>query len=213
MRLKTRSGVTLIELLLFIAVTALVVWVSIPLMVSTGTSQVRQEALSLLERTGSQVLQTVGQSVRGAERLWDVPAGQANTVLALQMRTAAEDPTIFGLSGTTLLYARGVDKRKLTPPGVTVTDFVVRNTSGVGSRTGVYLRFTLRYNLPLLNSGSYVRTYDTSYTFFPDDVLAQKTCSCAAPNCTAQNVYRWNTCSTVTPSVCVPVDDELTCAP
>lgn len=210
---RMRPGVTLVELLLFIAITSLVIWVSIPLMVTTGTSQVKQEALSTLERTGSQVLQTIGQTVRGAERLYDIPAGQSNTVLALGMRESYADPTIVGMSGSSLLYIQGQNVRRLTPPEVNVDEFVVRNTSGAGSRTGVYLRFTLRYQFPLIESGAYVRTYDTSFTFFPDDVLTGKTCSCAAPNCTASNTYQWYSCDVDVPTSCAQSIENLTCEP
>lgn len=198
-----QAGFTIIELLLFIAISGLMAGTVIPMLMSSTESRQRQDALALAEQNGQQMLQTITTEVRNAERILYPATGSSSIVLSLQTSSGTTTPTIFGISDGALVMIQGRNKRILSSPLVAVTSFGVDNTSVSADRQSIAVTFTvervIRFRQPLVYSAN----FDGIINLFPDDELATNDCTCITPYCdsSGSGTYIWETCIDNT---CIP---------
>src|SRR5207248_1996679 len=95
---RLRSGTTLIELLIFIAILAIAGSAILPLLFASTEDRILQQTVSIVEQNGSQILQTIGYRIHHAERVLDPLLRGSGSVLALQTGSGSENPTIIGIS-------------------------------------------------------------------------------------------------------------------
>jgi len=210
-RLRYRKGVTLLELVLFIAILGMVMVFLIPFMVFSGENQRKQQALASIQEAGASVLQGVGRRLRDAERIQYPPLQETGSVLALQTAFTETDPTVIAVSGSSLIAIERTSIFALTPPDVIVRNFVITNTSVSATRQSLHLQFEMEREYPLVQSGSFVRNFESTFTLFPSDVTVGNSCGCVQNDfrCNPQNVFRWGVCS----GTCNANQRALVCAP
>lgn len=206
---SVRSGTSLVELMMFVAFFSVASSAVLVLLFGTGEQRKRQEGISVVDQTGIQLLQTVTRRIRAAERVLDPPAGSSGAVLALQMASLADDPTIITSQSGVLIAAEYDEVFALTSSGqITISDFYVINTSPDASKPSVHISFTASKILGIPSQPSYSRTFEALVTLFPDDEQQGNNCNCPVPSCVA-GVYQWQYCNVDT---CEDGPDTILCA-
>ncbi len=189
-----RRGVTLIELLIFIVIFGFVAGLVVPFMVFTGENMVKQQGQFVVQRNGDYVLQVIGQQLKDGERVLDPPAGSTGSVVALQRSQDLLNPTLIGVRDGQVVIINHDSERIISTPDVVVSDMVVRNTSASADRQSASLSFKISQRVSLVQTESYVRTFETTFTLFPTDEPQGGLCGCTAPACSVDGVYTWHPC-------------------
>lgn len=189
-----RKGMTLVELLIFLAILGVLASTLLPLLFSTTEDRLLQQTASIVEQNGQQILQTMGYHVRHAEKILDPSSGSTGTVLAVQTGSGTTDPTIFGVSTGVLLLVRSTIKEAVSSTQVAVEDFQVYNASVSGARHSVRVRFTLTRTIRLQAPRTYRRRYEAVFALQPDDIMNGNPCACATPGCALGGMYAWQVC-------------------
>jgi type II secretory pathway pseudopilin PulG len=177
-----RKGVTLVELLIFIAVIAVVGASLIPLLFSSTESRLLQESISLVETNGSQIMQVLGKKIRESDHVISPAPGQTGKILALQLPTEAGTPTVFGILTGALLMIQHTTSQTISASEVSLESFTVRNT-GNGTSTGVYVTFTVSRTIRLRAPRMYRQTFQTFISLYPKNIVRDCPCELTAPVC------------------------------
>ncbi len=201
-----RQGTTLVELLLFLAFFALSSGVILAFFFSTTEQRIRQQTVMTVDQSGIQLLQTLSQRIRNAERVLYPALGASGTVLALQMPIEEDSPSIFALSGGTIVLVSHDSPLILGAERVVISNFVARNTSATSERQSVLISFTLSRSIPLTTPLVYRRPFEMLVTLFPDDATNSH-CSCTAPACMSGQ-FEWQICDA---DVCSNATTPLEC--
>lgn len=198
----------MVELLIFLAILAIVIAVALPIFFSATENRILQQTVAIVEQNGTQILQNAALHIRNAERITSPARGQTGSVLVLQTSSGATDPTIIGISSGTLVLIERAAKQIVSSPQVAIQKFTVRNTSVSDSRPSVQISFTLSRTIRLQQPHSYIRAFETSVSLLPDDVPTGNSCSCLPPSCAANDQYTWRVCEEGT---CYAASTTLDC--
>lgn len=194
MKLSThRRGVTLVELLLFLAIAAIMGVAMMPLMFSSTENRVLQESIAHVENNGSQLMQVIGAAVRDAEKILDPLPRETGPVLALQMSSGSLTPTIFGTLTGSVLRVQKITHEIISANEVAVENFRVRNVSN-GYSTGVTISFKLSRTLRLEAPRIYSQQFQSTFNMFTKNTLRGDSCGLALPGCTGGDHYSWQVC-------------------
>lgn len=193
MRPSSRPGLSLVELLLFVGLLALISGAVIGFFFLTNEGRVRQQVVNDVEQNVIQLHQFLAYEVRHAETIIDPPRGKSGSVLTLQSPSAESNPTIIAVQSGFVLLIRGDAEYVLSPPEIVVSNFRVFNTSPSNARQSLGFTFTVSRDIPLPNAPDYMRRHDGAVTVFPDDAWTGRTCNCGAPRCD-HNRYEWEYC-------------------
>lgn len=205
---RHRSGTTLVELLLYIAILAVVSVMILPLLFAATEARLLQQTESLVEQNGTQVLQVIARRVQAAERVLDPIRGGTGTVLALQMGSGSLNPTIIGVSSGALVVISHTQKQVITSSQVAIEQFTVRNTSASTTRPSVSISFTMSRAIRLQTPRVYRRTFQLSLLLPPMDRPIGNSCGCALPGCNGANQYSWQVCD----NTCLTSSTTLLCS-
>jgi type II secretory pathway pseudopilin PulG len=208
MSLRTRSGTTLVELLLFMAILSLVIGMILPILFSATENRLLQQTISTVEQNGGQALQNITLRVRQAERILVPAMGQTGAVLALQTGSGSTNPTIIGIHSGSLVVIRRATKQIITSSQVAITNFVVRNTSTSSTRQSLEISFKVSRTIRLQQPHSYGRVFEGGFNLLPDDVVTGSSCGCPVPSCQAAGTYRWDVCEA---GICLSASTPLQC--
>lgn len=189
-----RKGTTLIELLIFIAILAIVSVAVLPLLFAATEDRLLQQTISLVEQNGAQLLQTIGNEARHAERVISPALGATGSILTLQTSSGSTSPTIVGFATGALVLVRRTAKQTLSSTQVAIGDFSVRNTSTSVSRQSVMVSFTVSRTIRLQAPRTFSRTFEALFTLYPDDRPHAEACTCAVPGCAGNGTYVWQVC-------------------
>jgi len=206
--LRQRDGTTLVELLLFMTIVALVGASILPIFYASTDNRLLQQTIAIVEQNGTQLLQNVSYRIRNAERVLDPPLGETGSVLALQTGSGAIDPVLIGINSGSLVILRHTTKQYLSASQVALQDFVVRNTSTSTTRNSVMISFRVSRTIRLRAPRTYSKTYTALFTLPPVDSPADSGCSCTPPTCSGTNRYAWDICQEGT---CYSAETDLDC--
>lgn len=205
--LRQRPGTTLVELLIFLAIMAAIVSVTLPMLFTAAENRLLQQTVSVVEHNGTQAIQNIGLKVRNAEKIVYPAAGQTGKYLVLQTGSGSSNPTIIGsLSGAVVIIQRAT-KETITTEQVGVDEFRVRNTSASAASQSVSVSFRVSRTIRLQSPRSYVQRFDGTFGVLPDDAQVGA-CNCPSTSCTASSVT-WYVCDT---GVCEEASTQLDCS-
>jgi len=148
----------------------------LPMLFNATESRQRQDAIALVEQNGAQVMQTIVRSIRQAERVLYPVDGKDGYILALQMDTADDNPTIIAKDRGSIVLARGNTRRNLNSDLVGVTHFSVTNTAISDTRQSVAISLGMRRIIRVLQPVAYEATFNTVVVLHPDDDIQGDTC-------------------------------------
>ncbi len=206
--LRSRPATTLLELMIFMAILGMVISITIPLLFSATENRLLQTTISIVEQNGAQILGNVSARIRSGEKIIRPAAGSTGSVLVLQTASGATDPIIIGMNSGSLVIIEHLMREDISTEQVAITDFVVRNTSTSATRQSVSISFTVSRTIRLQMPRSYVRSFETTVSLLPSDVVVGNPCGCVAPACNPNNEYMWEVCEV---DECILVETALEC--
>ena len=168
--LKQNSGYTLLELLLYISVSA-VMLLAISLTLSTFLeAKIKNQTVSEIDGEGTQVMQLMTQTIRNATAINSPALGTNDNALSLTVTDPAKSPTLLNLLGTEIEMTEGAN------PSISLTNtlqsiasnLTFENLSRVGTTGTIAISFTLSHINP---SGR--NEYNYSRTFYGSATLRQ----------------------------------------
>ncbi len=206
-----RPGVTLVELLLYVALLAFVGIAVIELLFLGIDGQVRQQTVASLEQDRLQITQLLGYDIRHAERILSPARGASGAVLVLQTADADASPMVIGVASGSLFLTHKTDESVLNNAQVVVSDMRVWNTSPSDDRPSLRILLRLEETSPLPTLPTKAQTVDLAFTLLPDDDTQSDTCGgvvCASPRCDGHGHIAWDVCDD---GNCDAASGSLTC--
>jgi hypothetical protein len=206
---RLRSGTTLVELLLFLAILAIVGFSILPLVYTSVEARLFQQTVSSVEQNGIQLLQDIGSLTRNAERIVDPPVGESGSVIWLQSGSGAVNPTIIGTETGSFIIMQGNVRRVLSSSDVSILDFHIRNTSGTSSGQSLLVTFSVSRTVRLQAPRVYTQDFRGLFTLYPRGILQGG--ACMQPNmvpCGPPGTYSWQFASS---SSCLNASMYLDC--
>lgn len=146
-RLGSRSGFTILELLIFSAIFTLASVAFIGILASVSRVQVRQGSAAEVTTQSQFLLQTIQRLVEQSSVV-EMAANAPTSTLKLRMASSSADPTYVYLSSSTV-YLKATDSgvpEQLTSGRLSVTDLTFTKRANAGGHDSVSVSFTLAYN-------------------------------------------------------------------
>lgn len=159
--MKSR-GFTLVELLLYVTIVAIMIISISGLLSLLMQSRVKNQTVAEVEGQGVQIMQIATQTIRNATAINSPTIGTNGSSLSLNVTTPANSPTVFDLSGGTLRITEGANPATpLTNSQIVVSSLSFQNLSLAGTHGTVRIQFTLSY----INASGR-NEYDFNKTFY-----------------------------------------------
>ncbi|WP_412733002.1 hypothetical protein [Minisyncoccus archaeiphilus] len=156
------KGLTMIEIIFYLAISAIVFLASFSALNIINQSKVRYQVISEVEYQGGFVMESILRSIRHSEQVISPVVGGQSSALSLDMLEALDDPTLYGLTGTSLTVKEGSASTViLTNPRVIISNLVFNNYSALPEHDSIRVSFTITY---YNESGK--QEYDYSKTFY-----------------------------------------------
>jgi hypothetical protein len=125
-KIKNKSGgYTLMELVLYISLSAMMLFVISTMMFNFFEARIKNQTISEVAGEGVQVIQVINEAISDATSVNSPTVGSNNTVLSLNVSDPLKSPTVFSLSGGEVIMTEG-----LNPP-VTLTNNLQTNVSNI----------------------------------------------------------------------------------
>jgi Tfp pilus assembly protein PilW len=141
---KPLSGFTLVELLLYIAISSAMITVIITFLFTLMQTRIKNQTMAEVEQQGAQIVQLITQLTRNAEGITDPTEGSAGETLTLDVINPDNDPTIFSVDEGVLQLKEGDnDPIAITSPMVYVSDLEFSNFSKPNTPGTIKVSFTL----------------------------------------------------------------------
>lgn len=168
-RKNNQKGFTLIEILLYIGLAALLLASISAFFSLIIRSRVKSQTVSEVEQQGTQIMQIITQTIRSAENINSPSAGSSSSSLSLDAAGSGADPTIFDTdSGTARIKEGSGSVVSLNNSRIQISNLDFSNLSHSGTPGSIKVRFTLTHQNP---GGR--NEYDYSKTFYGTASLRQ----------------------------------------
>lgn len=205
---RSRPGTTLIELLLFLAIMAIVASLTLPMLYTAAENRMLQQTVSIVEQNGAQTIQNIGLKVRNAEKILHPAAGQTANYLVLQTGSGTTNPTIVGVLTGAIIIIQHTIKETVTTEQVGVSEFRVRNTSTSATSQSVAISFHVSRTIRLQQPHSYGQYFDAAIGLLDDD-RPTGACNCPPTSCVNGTAIQWYVCDT---GICEESTTALVCS-
>jgi len=160
--MKNNQGFSLIELILYIAITSVILVIVSQFMGGILESRVKNRTIAEVEQQGVQIMETITQTIRNAQAITSPSQGNNYSALTLDVVNVVDDPTIFDLSAGVVRIKEGTAVAiGLNNSVVEVSNLTFDNLSKTGTPGLVRVEFTIDY---INNSGR--QEFDWSKTFY-----------------------------------------------
>jgi len=138
------SGFTIIELLLYVAISSIILLVTSLFLSTLLEARVKNQIIAEVEQQGVQVMQIITQTIRNAELVNSPANGASGSSLSLNTSLASTTPSIFDLSaGVVRIKENGNSVINLTNSKVSVSNLSFYNLSRPGTPGVIKISFTI----------------------------------------------------------------------
>jgi Tfp pilus assembly protein FimT len=163
MRIKNNhKGFSIVELVVYVSLASIMLLAIASFSKIILEARTRNRVISEVEQQGTQVAQTISQSIRNSEGIISPTAGGSSDNLNLNVVNTSQDPTVFSLdSGVINIQEGSGNQVNLTNGHVVVQDLVFQNLSRPNTPGVVKFSFILEYN-----NQSNKPEYNYSKTFY-----------------------------------------------
>ena len=195
---------TLLEVLLYVVLLTIILLAASSFVTVFLDSRVKNQVIAEVEQQGGQAIQVITQAIRNSEALTSPVPGSSADSLVLDVFDAANDPTVFSLSGGVLMVSEGGGVAiPLTSQRVVFSGLSFENFSRADTPGTVRITFTLSYNSTTTQTQyNYSKTFHASASIrglgsvMGGSGICQGTptaCSSFAddPSCSAQSGCLW----------------------
>lgn len=142
-------GFTIIELLMYIAITPLIVLAISGFAFALLQSREKNQTIAEVEQQGAEVTRIITQSIRNAEAINTPPPGGTAPLLSLDVVNVASDPTLFDIAGSAIRIQEGsASPALLTNARVIVSDISFQNISRTDTPGIIRTQFTISHINP-----------------------------------------------------------------
>lgn len=164
--LPTKNGFTVIELLLYVSIAAIILLLTSVFLAGLLQSRVKNQTVAEVEGQGLQVMQIITKTVRNAENITSPTEGASEDALALDVIEIAQDPTIIDLVSGVIRVTEGAESAvALTNSRVVASGLTFQNLSRPDTPGTLRIQFTLSHINPGNSSEySYEKTFTGSAT-------------------------------------------------
>lgn len=155
------AGFSLFELVLYIALTAVLLTVTSALLGVLLQARIKQRSIAEIDQQGLQVIQLMSSSVQAADSVLEPLPGASTTGLSLVPADAAPGPIVFQvISGVLMMSVAGGEPVPLHNSRVTVANLNVENLGEPGIMDSLHFSFTVSHeNEGGRNEYDYARTF------------------------------------------------------
>lgn len=161
---KKMRGFTLVELMLYVVITAAIIFSFIIFLQAILESRIKNQTVAEVEQTGMQIIQLINQTARNATAMTTPAQGASGAILTLTVPTGANSPTVFDLASGAVRIKEGAGPNvNLSSSRVTVSGLTFQNLTRAGTPGSVQYQFTVTYNNPAnRNEYNFSRTFHAS---------------------------------------------------
>ena len=106
--INNKKGFTLVELILYVAIGSIVLLVITSFFQTNLSSRAKIKAISEVDQQGTQIMQTIVQTILNAEDINSPSIGTSASSLSLDVVEVANNPTIFNNISTYIYLSEGV---------------------------------------------------------------------------------------------------------
>jgi type II secretory pathway pseudopilin PulG len=156
--MKFHSGFTLIEVLLYVAITSIVFGGILTFVEVMFNSRAKQEVIAEVEYAGSDIMASITQNLRNARGIALPAASSTSQFLNLEMVEAGINPTVFQFTDNAIkMSQRGGSTTTIHSARVNAKNVVFTNLGRSGTQGAVRIEFTLSsggYEKYFVGSGS-----------------------------------------------------------
>lgn len=158
---RRQAGFTLVELLLYLAVTSIIITSVSGFFITMLQARVKFQVMSEVEQQGAQVMQQMTQTVRNGLTITSPTTGVTGTSLTVTVPTGALSPTVFDLTSGVIRETEGVGAAQpLTNSRVTASGLSVQNLTRPTTQGVVRIQFVITsVNGSGRNEFSYSKTF------------------------------------------------------
>lgn len=156
-----KSGVTLIEMLLYISLSAIMLTIVALFLQLITTSRIKNQVVNEVEQQGLQIMQEINQKIRNAESVNSPTAGNSANSLSLNLYNPQKDPAIYGLSGGDLELTEGGNPvLPLNSNQTVISNLIFTNLTRDNSEDVIRIQFTIEHINPSgRNEYTYIKTF------------------------------------------------------
>lgn len=141
-----KKAFTLVEVLLYMALTSIIVLVIASMWVTITETRDRSEAMSIVNAEGQYIVSTINQIIRDSNSITSPTATNSGSSLTLAMTSAPINPTVINLSSGNITLTEGANPPvNLNSNRVTVSSLIFRNLTRLNSAGIVRIEITLNY--------------------------------------------------------------------
>lgn len=153
----------MVELLLFVAITAVAVVAFVGILIVTVRTQVSQSSSAEVQTESSALLQSIQNYVQNAS-LVDIPMDTPTGTLSLRMGTGSQDPTVITVSNGVVYVQQGSGAvQPLTSNRISVSDLTFTRHANPPAHDSVSVAFTA--TAKTANAGQiFSQAFDTTVT-------------------------------------------------
>lgn len=165
-KINTSQGFTLLELLLYVAISSILL-TTISLFLSTLLqSRIKNQTISEVDGQGMVAMELMAQIIRNADTVSAPAAGATGSSLTLTTTVPAQSPTVFDLAAGALRITEGATPAiPLTNSRITVSSLSFQNLSRAGTPGTIRIQFTISaVNNSGRNEYAYQKTFTASAT-------------------------------------------------
>jgi len=157
-----KKGFTLIEVVLYVGISSLVIFVISFFLVFLLQMNIKNQTVAEIDSQGLFVMRLINQTIRNSAGVNSPVPGENNVALSLETFDSLKNPTIFFEENGILYLKEGADERiPLTNSLVFLSELFFENYSAASSKDSINFSFILsRIN----NSGR--NEYDYSKKFY-----------------------------------------------
>ncbi|HEC63807.1 MAG TPA: hypothetical protein ENI23_00770 [bacterium] len=160
-QLQKREGFSLVEMMLYIAITSTVILGISTFLLVLLQAKVKNQTISEVDQQGLQVVHMITQTIRNADSITSPAIGVTDSTLTLVVNDAAKSPTVYDLSSGTMRITEGLGAPvALTNSRIVVSDLSFRNVGRAGTEGLIRVEFTITHvNLEGRNEYTYSKFF------------------------------------------------------
>jgi len=166
MNLTRKNGFTLIEMLLYVGISAFLL-ISLSLFLSNNlNSRVKNQSILEVENQGRQIMYVITQEIRQSQEIISPNTSETGNELSLISKN--DEQILFTLSGNTLeMIIDGGDPINLNNELVAISDLSFLNLTREGTPGIIQINFTLsRFSISEKNEYNYSKEFTTSESLY-----------------------------------------------